>query len=628
MNDAINIPNEEKELLSELYGKYTAFNISKNNNIIIPGIYILSKPILINKVECLIITFEGLDKYSENLLFANQLRDIILILSSLVIYHGIDNLDITKQNFNNIFKNINLVKYSKANEEIPKEYMCNLLCEINIQTEEENNISINKFSNKISNKNFFKSFELINKHNKSQKSLNYKLKWINENFEIKKLNNTELIGNIICDLMENICEKFNSEEIPIIENLIDNILFSRLNEISEGILDKFKNQFNKYLNDNNNNQVINFYDLVTFYTTFINGEGISDLCKSTIASIINLNKAERYLKKIFSSTYDNIYLMYHQHKHKYEDLITKFGNNIHYNNEPTNIEEMKAYINTLAKYLKKNFIPIISYKMFNFEPSLSSKVNKYIINKLNFFVDNTNDFDKNAKKSVQNKFDEYNRILEEKDSKEIILEKTIRELKNKEREYLNVIEIEKKKYETLQNYFHRFENENQIKINDSQNKLNELIKENYSLKNKKLINKDDSSLSGIKSDCVFIKNKLNEFKNNFINYSNQANMNLNSNNYEQAIKLFNDNLEHIINNNFNDLNQNKEKASKYKEELDRVNFDMTKLKLELKEEQQKFYLLNKQLEEEKNKYDNLLSLFNEQKTLIKLQEEKIKLQLL
>ena len=320
--------------------------------------------------------------------------------------------------------------------------------------------------------------------------------------------------------------------------------------------------------------------------------------------------------------------MYHQHKNKYEDLITKFGNNIHYNNDPTNIEEMKVYINTLAKYLKKNFIPIISYKMFNFEPSLSSKVNKYIINKLNFFVDNSNDFDKNTKKSVQNKFDEYNRILEEKDSKEIILEKTIRELKNKEREYLNVIEIEKKKYETLQNYFHRFENENQIKINDSQNKLNELIKENYSLKNKKLINNDDSALSGIKSDCIFIKNKLNELKNNIINYSNQTNLNLNSNNYDEGIKLFNDNLEQIINNNFNEMNEYKEKALKYKEELDRVNFDMTKLKLELKEEQQKFYLLNKQLEEEKNNYDNLLSLSNEQKTLIKLQEEKMKLQLL
>ena len=101
-----------------------------------------------------------MDKYSENLLFAHQLRDIILILSSLVIYHGIDNLEITKQNFNNIFKNISSIKYSKTNGEIPKEYMCNLLCEINIQTEEENNININKFSNKISNKNFFKSFEL------------------------------------------------------------------------------------------------------------------------------------------------------------------------------------------------------------------------------------------------------------------------------------------------------------------------------------------------------------------------------------------------------------------------------------------------------------------------------------
>ena len=75
---------------------------------------------------------------------------------------------------------------------------------------------------------------------------------------------------------------------------------------------------------------------------------------------------------------------------------------------------MKKYIKTFAEYLKKNFIPIISYNMFNFVPMLSSKVNKYIIDKLNSFVE------LKEKNSVQKKFDEYNRILEENKSKEII----------------------------------------------------------------------------------------------------------------------------------------------------------------------------------------------------------------
>ena len=105
-------------------------------------------------------------------------------------------------------------------------------------------------------------------------------------------------------------------------------------------------------------------------------------------------------------------------------------------------------------------------------------------------------------------------------------------------------------------------------------------------------------------------------------------MNLNSNNFEQRIKIFNDNLEQIMNNNFNLLNEYKEKEIKYKEELDKINLDMIKLKLELKEEQQKYYLLNKQLEDEKKNYENLLSLFNEQKELIKLQEEKMRLQII
>ena len=144
-NYITHIPNTEEDLLSTLYNKKINFNIPKNNNIIPPGIYILSKPIIINKIECLIITLEGLDRFNENLLFAHQLRDIILILSSLVIYHGIDNLETTKQNINNILKYIKEIKSSQSKTELTKEYMCNLLCEINVQTEEENT-KIKKFS--------------------------------------------------------------------------------------------------------------------------------------------------------------------------------------------------------------------------------------------------------------------------------------------------------------------------------------------------------------------------------------------------------------------------------------------------------------------------------------------------
>ena len=235
-NYITNIPSIEENLLSSLFEQKVTFNIPKNNNIIVPGIYILSKPIMINNIECLIITLEGIDKYSENLIFAHQLRNIILIFSTLIIYHGTDNLEIIKQNINNMLKYIKNIKSSNPKTELTKEYMCDLLCEINVQAEDENvNSSINKFSSKISNKKFFKSFELINKYNKAQKSLNYKLKWIKENFEIKRLNNTELNGNLICDLMENLCEKFNIEDTPILNDLLENILLSKMNEISEVI---------------------------------------------------------------------------------------------------------------------------------------------------------------------------------------------------------------------------------------------------------------------------------------------------------------------------------------------------------------------------------------------------------
>ena len=115
--------------------------------------------------------------------------------------------------------------------------------------------------------------------------------------------------------------------------------------------------------------------------------------------------------------------------------------------------------------------------------------------------------------------------MREKESKIINLENAIKDLKNKEREYLNSLEIQKTKYDTFEKYFHSFENENQKKINDSQNKLNELIKENYNLRNKITINTDDYSLNSIKSDYIIVKNKLNEYKNMIINYSHQINLN-------------------------------------------------------------------------------------------------------
>ena len=79
-----------------MYQKKLNYSLAKNEDTIIPGIYILSKTLMINDKECIIITLEGLDKFTENLLFAHQLRNIIFILSSLVIYEGNDNLEIKK----------------------------------------------------------------------------------------------------------------------------------------------------------------------------------------------------------------------------------------------------------------------------------------------------------------------------------------------------------------------------------------------------------------------------------------------------------------------------------------------------------------------------------------------------
>ena len=179
-----------------------------------------------------------------------------------MIYEGNDNLEVTKTNFNNIFKNIKLIKSSNIKKDLTKDYMCKLLCELNITNEDDTNI--NKFNSDTSNKKIFKQFDLITKNNISQKALNSKLKWIKDNFDIKRLNKIELNGIMICDIMENLIEKFNIKETPIIDAILESIIFSQMNEIAEGIIKQFKNKFKNYINENQN-QSLNYYDLMSFF---------------------------------------------------------------------------------------------------------------------------------------------------------------------------------------------------------------------------------------------------------------------------------------------------------------------------------------------------------------------------
>ena len=519
-----------------------------------------------------------------------------------MIYEGNDNLEVTKTNFNNIFKNIKLIKSSNIKKDLTKDYICKLLCELNITNEDDTNI--NKFNSDTSTKKIFKQFDLI-----SQKALNYKLKWIKDNFDIKRLNKIELNGIMICDIMENLIEKFNIKETPIIDAILESIIFSQMNEIAEGIIKQFKNKFKNYINENQN-QSLNYYDLMSFYFNFQREEGVSTLFKSKVAPLISFPNSETYIQKVIKLTSEEIEIYYKAQKSKYDELINNFGSKTHSKNELTSIQEIEDYLNNLMKHLKKNFIPIISYKMFDFNHFLINKINKYIINKISFIKDNIKGVFEN----------ENNRILN-----------SIRDMKNKEREYLAAIDIERQKYKNLENYLETFEDENQKKISNSEMKLNELIKENSNLKNKKLIISEDCSINGVKNDFVYVKNKLSEYKTNIENINNQIIINNQSNKIEEGIKLLNikiddwlSKFEQLILNNFNNY---EEKINNYKKDLDDVNFEITKLKIELAKEQRNNIILNNQIKDKTVKLEELESLLKDKDSLIKAQEERISLQI-
>ena len=576
-----------------------------------------------------------MDKFTENLLFAHQLRNIIFILSTLVIYEGNDNLEITKQNFINIFKQIKTIKSSNIKKDLTKDYMPRLLCEINISNvDETNNTNITSFANEVSNKKLFKQFDLFNKYNKEKKSLNYKLKWIKDNFDLKKLNKIELNENVVYNLIENLCEKFNVNEVPIIDVLLENIILSAMKGATEKIVSQFKNKLKNFIKDSQSqNLSLNYYDLISFYINFHKEESLTNFCKSKMSSFIFLPNAEPYLQKILTSTFEEIEVVFKSHKTKYEELINNFGARVCNKGDPKNIQEMREFINNLSKNLKKYFIPIISYKMFNFDNSLNSKVIKYIIGKLGIIGETLKNLMENEKQSIKEQYNEQkNKILEENKNREKELyENSVREIKNKEREFSAALEIESQKYKYLEEYLETFEDENQKKINDLEMRINELSKENSVLKNKKLISTEESNINGVKSDFVYVKNKLIEYKTNIDNINNQININFQSKiNDKEGNKLLDAKFEEwmvkfekLVIDNFNSINNYEEKII----ELENLDFEITKLKIELKEEKQNYLVLQMQLDNEKKKYEQLKSLLEDRNTLIKTHEERINLQL-
>ena len=496
--------------------------------------------------------------------------------------------------------------------------MCKLLCEINVTNEDDTNI--NKFNTDLLSKKLFKQFDLITKYNISQKVLNYKLKWIKDNFDIKKLNKIELNGVMICDLMEILIEKFNIDETPIIDGIIESIILSKVNDIAENIIKQFKNKLKCFIKENQN-QSLNYYDLISFFFNFQREEGISTLLKSRLASMISVPNVEIYIQKIIKLTFEEIEIYYKEQKNKYEELINNFGSKIHHKNDLKNIQEIQDYINNLSKYLKKFFIPIISYKMFNYNNLLNNKVNKYIINKLIFIKEN-------IKGTIES---EKNKIIDENNIKNLEFENTIRDMKNKEREYLTALAIEREKYKNLENYLVTLEDENRKKINNSEMKLNELIKENSNLKNKKMITPEDLSINGIKLDFAYVKNKLIEYKANIDKVNNQLNNNNQNNKIENEIKLLNikyeewtSKFEQLILNNFNNY---EEKINNYKKDLDNANYEITKLKIELTKVQQNFLILETKIKDKTKKIEGLQSLLDDKNLLINIQEERINIQL-
>ena len=623
--------------------------MSNKNSTIIPGIYIFSKSIIINEIEYLLITLEGLDKYNENLQFAYQLRNIIFLLSSVVIFDTNETIENCIQKFNNIFKYMKLIKSKNNQKELSKDYLSKILYILNFQNEND----ITKINNEINPKKIFPKFEIFNKYNKNQKTINYITKFIKENVDLKKLDNITLNGNIAYGLFENLCENFNLEEMPVVDEILENILLSSLNEVAENIISQFQLKINKQIQENG---TLNIYDIFQIFYTFLKDDGFSPLYKSNISHLISLKDAETYILKIFGACFEEIDGIYKSNLKKYNELVNNFGNDLSYKNDLQSFKDMKIYLNNFSLYLKQKFRPIIAFEMFSFDGTLDTKVNKYIINNINSIGENIISLTEHILKEnnlLKKKNDQQNLYIEQKNKEfnekketifmqELEYTKITREIKTKEKEFENNLEIEKKKCKKIENFYKNLMEETQKKINDLENKLLEASKENNFTKNIKKTNTfvpGELSTNELRSIFTSVTKLVMQYKEDIENVNNPKNTVYQSNAIESYLKNINKNfdiflnkLENEIVEDFEHVNENYVKnLNKCKKELDDVNFENTKLKIKLKESELNYLIIKKQIEDDtqqfvvfKNVIEVKNSLITSQKKFIQDQSENIK----
>ena len=592
--------------------------------------------------------------------------------------------------------NNNLIRINFfSNKEISEEKLCDFLPElIWINTNKksfnfEEKINNEKFLNLYKNRKYFNFNDLNN--------INDLFQNIKKTINIKKINNQLIDGEFLFGLLQNYLDSIEADENPVINQALENVLLYEIDNLSEKIFYDFKSNFNKTFEGK---FPMNFIEIYSIFFKMFN-VNLKQFCNKIKNYNLNSIQIGNFILNLFEKMQNELEQIFELNQEFYDEWIDVEFNNFKKNIntiELKNLEEIKTFFvlysmtfkNSLNKFLdipNANFCKnLLNVLLKIFQDFVSNKLKNFgeIISE--FFENNNKENLKNCEnlnnniKKLTEQLNNDKKIIEEKNNEKIELnrnylelknkfEKFERDFKNKDKEYLNNLNLESQKFQKIQNDLTVQLNEKDKENLLLENKIIELNKKILELNtNTNKINEINRENSKLKEENENLKKQIlnNNFNENIKNKNNENNNNNNSNlhsllkNLQNTFLIFNQNFNKLDNENtkyieliskeienkvhnciekvknFKEdqikiINEKYEKTLKiFKEEIDDYKLQLTKLNYELKEQTQ-------QTENFKNKLNNANeeisqlnensqfkeNLINTQKDAISLYENKI-----
>ena len=647
------------------------------------GIWIWGKPIeLSDDIKLLILDCQGINNDNKdtanNINYKLFMLSVLLSTSLVYVTKGelTDNLINDFLFFTDLSTKINISDEDKnqlntiddLKEYFPDIFIINdTLKKEEIQTLIEKNAEHEKFYKLFEKRNYLKSDEYEEIFKKIKSEMKY-----------KTIQNNIIDGDALFGLLQNYIDNMNNNENPIINSALQNILLSKANNELEFITYKFKNALNQKLENKYPISISKIYKI--YYE--LQQKYISEFC-TEVENYIKTNQIGEYLKKLLKNMEKELETVLETNKDYYDEWfgmeykeLEEVMNKL--NLESINIQDIKKYFTNytstlqtcLNKFLNipnvdfcKNLISILSkiYQEF-----VSVKLNK-VGEELNSIFENNskennNEIEKlkNELKKLKEQAGSSNPVLDGKNlagknylELESKLEKLNYEMKEKQKEYENNINIEIQKYKKFEDYTNtqikekeknilelksKIEKLNQELIGANQknlklqSKINTVIKPSEASETSSPIDVAQNSNLNLQNLFINIQSTFMDFKNSVdkLDKENESMYNLKNleNLTKDAENKFGDCtsvLKSFWEKQIKELGENYEKEiKKLKDEYDMINLELTKKNNDISEQSKLKEGCEIQLKETEKQINELSELSTSKDELIETQNQTLK----